>query len=113
MGLGEFVKDVSTEVKDLFAKIIRVETQIEGMDKTVDRLRDDQQQFISELRVQLRDVKDATEEMSKRIATLEGLTDSTYKKALKEALLTLAREHIEKNNGSIEGFNPGQLLGDG
>lgn len=48
--------------------------------------------------------------LERRLVTLEGLMQSTLQTSLKEAILQLGREHLERH-GSLEGFNPGGLFG--
>ena len=109
MGLSDTVSELAKEVAAVFKQLITLGVQVEGLDKDLDRIRADQRNFIEDTRADLRALQSDFRDVQRRLVTLEGLMQSSYQNALREALLQIAREHVDKH-GTLDTFNPGQLL---
>lgn len=109
MGLSDTVSELAKEVAAVFKQLITLGVQVEGLDKDLDRIRADQRNFIEDTRAELRELQSDFRDVQRRLVTLEGLMQTSYQNALRDALVQIARDHVEKH-GSLETFNPGQLL---
>lgn len=60
-------------------------------------------------REQLDSLSRKCSELDRRLNVLEGKNEAVFRESLKEALLALGREHLQKH-GSLEGFDPGTSI---
>ncbi|HET6568290.1 MAG TPA: hypothetical protein VFG50_10030 [Rhodothermales bacterium] len=109
MGVSDTVSDLAKEVAAVFKQLITLGVQVEGLDKDLDRIRGDQRNFFEDTRSEIRELRSDFRDLQRRITTLEGLMQSSYQNALKEALVQIAREHLDEH-GTLDTFNPGRLL---
>ena len=108
MGVSDTIRELVREVAQLFKELTSLGVKVEGVERDIDRVREDQQRLIDRTRGDVREMKADFDDLRRRVSKLEGLTESVLQASMKEALLQLGREHIEKH-GSLKGFDPARL----
>ena len=110
MGWTDILKDLGEKIAELFKTLTTIEVKLDGVDKDIERVREDQRQFIQDLRTDVRTLQRDFMAVERRLVTLEGMMQSIFQTSLREAILQMAHEHLEKH-GSLDDFNPGGLFG--
>ncbi len=103
MGWVDAVKDLGQEIAKLFKELVTLQAEVRAIEKTVDRQRQDQKDFIDHTRQDVRDLQKDFDEVRRRLSRVEGTLDSVVERSMKEAILQLAREH-QREHGSLDGF---------
>ena len=87
------LEEVLKKAIQLHEELAVYKVRIEHVEKGIDELTKANKEFLDKLS------KDS-DDLSRRLTTLEGLMDSTLAKSLKEALTTVLREYLE-NKGKL------------
>lgn len=105
MGLSDMISTMVGEVKELYERISSTETLIESVDKSIDRVREDQREFIIVQRELLESISRKMSDLDRRLNAIEGRDEAMLRDSLKEIVVSLGREYLEKN-GTLKGFSP-------
>lgn len=111
MGWVDTAKDLSIEIANVFKELVTVQAEVRAIERTVDRTREDQRDFIGQTRLDIRDLQKDFDEVRRRLTKIEGTIESVFERSMREALTQVYREELEKR-GTLDGMDPKQLLAD-
>ena len=110
MNVTDAVAKIAEEIKGLLQSVTETRVKVDALDKAIDRLREDQREFTIVQRGLVESLTTKCLELEQRLCAIEGRDQAIFRESVKEAVLSLAREHIDKN-GSLEGFEPPKVIG--